>query len=169
MTRLNLGCGFNHKDGFINCDNNPDTKPDLILDLERLLPWESGTVDYVLGQEVFEHIRNFVPLMKEIHRILKPGGILEAMVPSFPCRASIADPDHVRFFVPESFDMFCDPTNHPYFTGAGLFNVKNLKTRFTQFPDMTEQQSKDFFTEVHVTMEKVEWFKASTGMWIIKR
>jgi hypothetical protein len=36
--RLNLGCGQEHLPGWVNVDQFPAARPDLVLDLERL-PW----------------------------------------------------------------------------------------------------------------------------------
>ena len=96
------------------------------------------------------------------------GGLLEAKVPLFPCRAAVADPDHIRFFVPESFGMFENPEHHPYFRGAGLFEVIDTQFGFNQYPDVSEQESKDFFTELTVKLRKVKWVKNGNGRWVIK-
>jgi SAM-dependent methyltransferase len=45
------------------------------------LPFSSGSFDKVLLSEVLEHLSNDVYGLKEIHRILKPGGILAISVP----------------------------------------------------------------------------------------
>ena len=169
---LNLGCGSDYKEGFINCDINPDCdgiKPDKIIDLEKPLPFPSNTVDFVFANQVFEHIKNFVDLMIEIHRILKPNGILEARVPLFPCRAAIADPDHIRFFVPESFGMFCNPGTHPYFKGRGLFDIVDTQFGYNHYEGMSLQESKDFFTCLLAKLEKVKWVKDNKGEWIIEK
>lgn len=174
--KLNLGCGnvLKREEGiqWINCDINPECagiKPDKIVDLEKPLPFESNTVDYVYARQVFEHIKNFTELMIEIHRVLKMDGILEATVPLFPCRAAVADPDHIRFFVSESFGMFENPEHHPYFRGAGLFEVIDVEFGFNKYPNVSEQESKDFFTELKVKLQKVEWVKTNNNKWIIKR
>jgi len=174
MIKLNLGCGedIRREPGvdWINCDINPECagkKPDKIVDLEKPLPFESGTIDYVYTNQVFEHIRNYTELMIEIHRVLKMGGILEASVPLFPCRAAVADPDHIRFFVAESFTMFENPEYHPYFRGAGLFEVIKTEHRFNKYPNISVEESKAFFTELKVKLKKVVWAKDGNGKWSI--
>jgi SAM-dependent methyltransferase len=47
--------------------------------------------------------------MNEAHRVLKPGGVFEVIVPivNDPLTwHAIADPTHVSFWVPESFHYF---------------------------------------------------------------
>ena len=105
--RLNLGAGYNYKHGFINIDKDDKYKIDLKLDLEEAkLPYEDNSVEIIYASHVLEHIKNYIPLMKEIHRVLKNEGILYILVPEFPCESAVADPTHVRFFVPASFYLW---------------------------------------------------------------
>lgn len=50
------------------------------------LPFPNNHFDTVICSEIFEHLDKDVKAMKEIHRVLKPGGILLASVPhqNFP-------------------------------------------------------------------------------------
>lgn len=53
---------------------------DVISDL-RDLPVEAGTVDFVLCTEVMEHLQDPAPALKELRRVLAPGGELLITVP----------------------------------------------------------------------------------------
>ena len=55
--KLNLGCGFNKQDGFLNVDKFNTCNPDLVMDME-VTPWEFNTddVDEVLLNHCLEHI-----------------------------------------------------------------------------------------------------------------
>jgi len=46
------------------------------------LPFRSEHFDRVIASEVLEHVPNDIGAMAELHRILKPGGILAATVPA---------------------------------------------------------------------------------------
>lgn len=46
-----------------------------------ILPFADNTFDVVIANQVFEHIADPLPNLKEIHRVLKPGG---AFVAAFP-------------------------------------------------------------------------------------
>lgn len=155
--KINLGCGNQKAEGVIGVDRNADLKPDVVHDLEITpLPFTPLSVDLVYARQVFEHIHNFVPLMIDIHRILTYGGKLIASVPLFPCRASIADPDHVRLFVPETFAMFTDPFEFTLFRGKGLFAIEDC--RIGKHPSTRpEDKDGDFFTEMITTLVKVKW------------
>jgi len=55
-------------------------QPDLIWD-GKTIPLDDGTIDSVIATEVFEHCPDPETVMKEIWRVLKPGGILFFTVP----------------------------------------------------------------------------------------
>ena len=76
-------------------------------------PWPTGdnTVDKLRASHVMEHIPagmdHRVKVMNEAHRVLKPGGIFEIIVPLLVGTwHAIADPTHVSFWVKESFHYF---------------------------------------------------------------
>ncbi|MBI1798051.1 MAG: class I SAM-dependent methyltransferase [Candidatus Eisenbacteria bacterium] len=53
------------------------------LDLETTrFPWPDASVDLVVSNQVFEHLKNVWRPMSEIHRVLKPGGRLILSVPN---------------------------------------------------------------------------------------
>jgi len=121
---LNLGCGFDYDPNYTNIDvDDKQFQVDLKFDLEiAKLPYEDNSIEIVKACHILEHIQNYISLMKEIHRVLKNDGVLYIRVPEFGCAAAIADPTHVRFFVPESFYLWTD--NRP--PGADTGNIANL-------------------------------------------
>jgi SAM-dependent methyltransferase len=53
------------------------------LDLETgAFPWADGSMDVVVSNQVFEHLKNVWRPMSEIYRVLKPGGWLVLSVPN---------------------------------------------------------------------------------------
>jgi SAM-dependent methyltransferase len=48
---------------------------------EGRLPWAAGHFDVVISNQVFEHVANLGAVVHEIHRVLKPGGTLLAVLP----------------------------------------------------------------------------------------
>ncbi|GII79361.1 methyltransferase [Sphaerisporangium rufum] len=47
------------------------------------MPFPDGSFDRVIAAEVLEHIPDDMAAMREIHRVLKPGGLAAFTVPSF--------------------------------------------------------------------------------------
>ncbi len=116
--KLNLGAGWDGTDGYIRVDRAGE--PDIRLDVKHL-PFDDDSFVVVRAFHILEHIdrRDLVPLMNECWRILKtppvdeasgstmgPGGVMEIEVPVFPSEAAMADPTHISFFVPSTFDYF---------------------------------------------------------------
>lgn len=62
----------------------------------RTIPFPDASFDNVLCTEVLEHAEDPVMLVSEMHRVLKPGGILLATVP-FSARVHYAPHDYHRF------------------------------------------------------------------------
>jgi SAM-dependent methyltransferase len=83
---VNLGCGIKVVPGWINIDNFyfPESK-DFIQGDVRAIPLESGTVDYLLCDNVLEHIEmaDIPVVLHEIRRVLKVGGRAVIIVPDF--------------------------------------------------------------------------------------
>ncbi len=113
--KINLGCGENKRRGFVNVDSSPEVNPDIIADV-TVVPWDwaewEKTVGLIFADNLFEHIREepLLKVMKECHRLLKPGGLLQIIVPiSAPDNfmAMFSDPSHVNHnFTLETYDYF---------------------------------------------------------------
>jgi SAM-dependent methyltransferase len=64
----------------------PEDRMRFRIGLERNgLPFESSTFDLVISEEVFEHVHEQVPMWRELHRIMKPGGISIHVIPAPYC------------------------------------------------------------------------------------
>lgn len=73
------------------------------------LPFPDDTFDRIITSEVFEHIPDDVSAMAELHRVLRPGGVIAATVPSWlpekicwalsaEYHAPLAEGGHVRIY-----------------------------------------------------------------------
>lgn len=74
--KLNLGCGDNKLAGWENHDAD--------VDIRKTLPWDDDSVDLLFIEHCMEHVtyHQAVQFLEEVHRILKPGGVLRVTVPS---------------------------------------------------------------------------------------
>jgi len=120
--KINLGCGFNKIPGYVNIDSALEVNPDLLMDLDNPclpLPFLDNEVEEVLATHALEHIHNLIPLMNEIYRILKPGGIFKIRVPHSGSKEAFQDPTHVRFFNENSWQYFTKEVSQA-FPGYGI-------------------------------------------------
>lgn len=84
--KLNIGCGTDYKDGWVNIDNNSDNnidKLDLNWDLRKPLPFKDGTVDFIFNEHFIEHltVEEGQDVIKNLMRLLKVGGVLRIATP----------------------------------------------------------------------------------------
>jgi len=85
---LNIGCGENPIEGFINidCIENEMVKPDLVLDIiNQKLPCEDSTVDEIWMIHSLEHIEmhKWQFILEEFRRVLKDNGTVVFSYPEF--------------------------------------------------------------------------------------
>jgi SAM-dependent methyltransferase len=113
VKRLNVGCGRNIIDGWINLDVIPLPGIDIVADLEDCanspLPFKDNEVDEFLLSHVIEHIRNPLPLMQELWRIAKPEAKMVIRVPHGASDDAWEDPTHVRAYFTNSFGYYSQP------------------------------------------------------------
>jgi len=83
-TKLNLGCGEDTKAGYVNVDFQPHVKPDIVHDLNALpYPFPDNSFELIEAFHILEHLDRPFLIMKELHRLLKPGGVLHIKAPHF--------------------------------------------------------------------------------------
>lgn len=104
--KLNLGCGTQIKAGWVNLDISALPGVDVVHDIEKLpLPFADGQFDEILCQDVLEHVE-YIPILRDLHRIMKSGGRLSIRVPHFTSKHSFIDPTHKKLFSINTFDFF---------------------------------------------------------------
>jgi SAM-dependent methyltransferase len=100
---VNLGCGPMARPGWINCDSKDLPGVDLRSDLSRLA-LGANYVDYIAAIHVLQDLayEEIVPALREIRRVLKPGGVLRLAVPDID-RAinAYVHSDAAYFYVPD--------------------------------------------------------------------
>lgn len=106
MERLNVGCGRDVRPGWINLDVAPLPGVDIVHDLNSIpLPFADGRFDLVECLDVLEHV-DFVPVLRDLHRITRPGGQIRVKCPHFTSHVFHIDPTHRRSFSVETFAFF---------------------------------------------------------------
>lgn len=86
-----FGCGFNLRDDF-NEANRALIEQGVLREISEQpyhIPFEDGYFDVVLSDQVFEHVMDYPTTLREIQRVLKPGG---AFLHVFPARYRPIEP-----------------------------------------------------------------------------
>lgn len=113
LSKLHLGCGDVYKEGYLNVDISHDSRADIYLDLNEIpWVWATDSIDEITTGDCFEHLfplgksegqMNIVAVMKECHRVLKSGGLLDIIVPTTEGRGAWQDPTHVTYWNHNTF------------------------------------------------------------------
>lgn len=102
--KLNLGCGPDYREGFVNVDILDNVRVDKRWDLEKLpLPFKDSSVDYVYSRYLLIYIRDIYPWLRDIHRICRDGAVIRFTELHFSCSSMHTDLQRVRGFTTDSF------------------------------------------------------------------
>lgn len=108
--KLNIGCGRDYREGWINTDISKDTKADLYFDIRKdVFPFDAGNASEIYISGVLEQIgenEHLIHAMNECHRVLKQGGVMNVVVPNARFAIAHQDPMDVRKFTKETFSYF---------------------------------------------------------------
>lgn len=118
-SKLHLGCGWRHIPGWLNVDvRHSDHDVDLA---NGRLPWQSNSFTVIVSQHTIEHLelmRELLPLLRELQRILLPGGEIwlscpdiEKLIHSY-LNHHMVDLLHDRKARIPSYDLGPMPSNH---------------------------------------------------------
>lgn len=82
--KLNIGCGWDKKDGYLNIDLNSFHEPDLVADACNLSMLPEAHFDHIIAQDVLEHLERSKSLsaLSQWSRLLAGEGVLTLRIPS---------------------------------------------------------------------------------------
>lgn len=128
-TRLNLGCGYDHQEGYVNIDVREEVKPDLVCDIAEVIPLEDNSVDEVRAFHILEHIPigKTIQAVTEIWRILKPEGKFISVTPSTEGRGAFQDPTHVSFWNKNSWMYYSEPEYRNLYKIKADFEIDKIE------------------------------------------
>tara|TARA_Y100001968_G_C19059544_1_gene573097 strand:- start:29 stop:592 length:564 start_codon:yes stop_codon:yes gene_type:complete len=114
--KLNLGCGYDKREGFINLDSFKSCEPDILHDIEDTpWPFDDDSFNEILIKHVLEHIGEtfniFRNVMREIYRVSQDKASIHIHVPNYKHVSYWADPTHVRAFDEVTFIMMSKKNN----------------------------------------------------------
>ena len=129
--KLNLGCGNDRREGYVNVDCAKLPGVHKICDLNALpLPFESDSCEEILCKDVLEHLESFPAIMYDLHRILKKGGVLKIVVPHFSSGDAYSDPTHRNFFAAKTFGFFVSGHERCYYGDSAFSQLRKLRITF---------------------------------------
>ncbi|MBF6327021.1 methyltransferase domain-containing protein [Nocardia transvalensis] len=105
---LDVGCGgMKQYPDNIGLDMRPAPGVDVVADLRNGIPFADNSFDRVFAVHVLEHLADFLPLVDECHRVLRPGGVLHVLSPWWRYVNAVADPTHLRLLDVQTFKGIC--------------------------------------------------------------
>jgi len=121
---VDLGCGRRKYPNSIGIDRIKLKSVDIIADLNKSIPLKSDSVDVFVSFHCIQHLNDFIFVVEEIHRVVKPNGVVKIKLPYFNCFDAFTDPTHKHFFTERAFDYFADEIYFNYYSKAKFKIVK---------------------------------------------
>ena len=134
--QLNIGCGYDIRNNWINLDKIALPGVTVVHDIETIpWPFDDSQFQNILCLNVLEHAA-CIPAMKEIHRILKPGGYVHVTVPHFSSWRNFIDPTHKHMFSVRTFEYFIknSRSNRSYYFDFSFSRISSLTITFLKKP-----------------------------------
>ena len=120
--RVNLGCGADYLNGYINIDGDTNVKAEIHMELDDVnvhIPLDDESVDYIYASHILEHIQYLPQLKKELIRVLRPAGVILVLVPHMLSPDAWGDDTHCRAFSPASF-------SRGFWPGCEIASIREL-------------------------------------------
>jgi len=123
--KANLGCGTDYREGWHNVDQLQSVKTDQRVDLNELpWLWTNSSFEYVLMDNVIEHLDDQLGVLNELHRVVRPHGKIVLRFPHWNSPGHFTTPSHTTTLTHRSFE---------HYEVEGLFNVQNVDAKRVRF------------------------------------
>jgi predicted SAM-dependent methyltransferase len=165
--KIQIGAGESHAAGWLNTDIEP-TAGQAFLDATRPLPFADGSVAYIFGEHVIEHITydQALGFLKEAHRVLAPGGKIRMVTPNLLQFVSLFQEPNPKY-IARKLDFHSWPVDSPdpealvlnnemhWFGHQFLYTPKLLKASYAQagFADVRHYHAGETSDEVFKEVE----------------
>lgn len=109
--KLHIGAGYRSIEGWLNTDFNYTENSDVyFLDATKPFPFTNSQFEYVYSEHMIEHISRdgALSMLREIYRVLKPGGYLRLVTPDLNFVSSLLytnSPD-ATWYAQEFYEKF---------------------------------------------------------------
>ena len=162
VLNVNVGCGFAPIDGFRNL------KQEQWWLGEYSAPFRTDSVDLVLASHVMEHVQDIIAAMREIHRVLRPGGHFIAITPYASSDDAFEDPTHVRSFTELSWhyfnsDLYAKSGHAGHYESRITYKFEVVQVALVPYPEFANDPELEFkkrhwrnvIRELHAVLRKV--------------
>ena len=102
--RLNLGCGYDYREGYLNVDNAG--RCDKLVDLSKDWQLPGEWFEEIVAQDIIEHLPDTVGFMNKCWQIMEKGGKLLIRTPGVNAAFAWTDPQHLKTFTIDTWDFF---------------------------------------------------------------
>jgi SAM-dependent methyltransferase len=94
IRKLQIGSDVWLLPGWLNTDLSPQSFGCVALDATKRFPFDAGSFDYVFSEHQMEHInyKDAANMLRECHRVLRPGGKIRIALPSMDRLLELAAP-----------------------------------------------------------------------------
>lgn len=153
MTKANLGCGDDYRQGWYNVDAREAVRADRNYDLDDCpWPWPDDSFEHALLDNVLEHLENQESVLHELARVVEPHGTIVVRVPHWNSPGAWTNIDHTRPVTHRTFEHYRVPNC------LSVVNVDCTRVRFGRaLPKMAALWLADhvghIVSEVEVTLE----------------
>lgn len=104
--KLNLGCGKDIKEGYINLDKESYPGINVKHDVDKLpLPFKDNYFDYIYCSRILEYPKDLIATMNDLIRISKPDAIIDVISPHAKSDGALK---HTNFITKQTFEQFDD-------------------------------------------------------------
>ena len=132
--KVNLGCGKDIRVGWINLEKAKLPGVDVYHDIAHVpLPFATNSCREVLCKDVLEHLE-YLPVLRDIHRILQPGGRVTIQVPHFTSKDAYSDPTHRTLFTRNTFNYFINTHFRSYYFDFSFSKITKIHIHFDRRP-----------------------------------
>jgi len=119
--KLNIGCGKEVLNGWVNADKYPVDSKVIEADL-MCLPFSDDSFEEIMAKHVIEHVEDPVRAFNELWRVAKPDAKVTIVTPRWTSRQSWTDPTHKWHFDLDTIDFF----TREGFSGVRAPNAKAI-------------------------------------------
>lgn len=127
--KINLGCGKDIMSDAVNVDFMCFPGVDVVHDLSKYpYPFPDDYADCIIMNSVIEHLPDTTRVMEEVHRILKPGGVVRITTTYWNHHDSISNPQHCSFFDEKKWSFYTRGASLP--VSRVLFDLVSFEYQY---------------------------------------